>query len=164
MDEVANIQKNMLNKLGYLIGAELERKIVRILPPRLNQMYGLYRTRVILGRCIRLELAEAFLDEVEDANLASTITEDQKRRIEETDMIVRALRRSSGETIYISVEASATVRERDITRANDTAIALRTVFEAESAAVVTGYEIRSEDRQRAEDMGVELIILERPLH
>ena len=171
LDEVSNTQKDMLNTqkrmddhLGFLIGAELEREIVRILPSRLNSMYGLYRTRVMQGRGIWSERVDAFMDEVEDADLASAITEDQKRRIEETDMIVRALRRSGGETIYISVEASATVRERDITRANDTAVALRAAFGAESAAVVTGYEIRSEDRQRAEDMGVELIILERPLH
>ena len=160
LDEVVDTQKHMTDQLGHLTGAELEREIVRILPSRLNQMYDLYRTRVVRGRGVQSGQADAFLDEVEDAKLASTITEDQRLRIEETDMIVRARRQSSRETIYLSVEASATIRDRDITRANDTAIALRAAFEAESAAVAAGYAIRSEDRQRAEDMGVELIILD----
>ena len=163
LDEIVETQKYMLDQLGHLTGAELEREIVRILPSRLNRMYGLYRARVIIGRGVQSRHAEAFLDEVADAKLAAAITEEQRQRIEETDMIVRARRRQdSREYIYISVEASATIRQRDITRANDTATALRTAFGAESAAVAAGYRVRPEDRQRAEGMGVALVILDHP--
>ena len=162
MDEVAEIQKVMTDQLGYLTDAELEREIVRILPSRLNRIYGLYRTRVILGRGVQSEHAGAFLDEVEDAKLASTISDGQGERIEETDMIVRARRREGRETIYIAVEASATIRQRDVTRAHDAAVALRAAFGAEAAAVAVGYEIRSEDRLRAESLGVEVITMDHP--
>ena len=162
LDEFVETQKSVNDHLGHLTGAELEREIVRILPSRLNRMYDLYRTRVMSGRGIRPEHSEGFADSVEDAKLSSVITEDQRQRIEETDMIVRARRRDSREAIYIAVEASATIRQGDITRANDTATALRAAFEAESAAVAAGYQIRSEDRRRAESMGVELIMLDHP--
>ena len=162
LDEVVETQDRMNDQLGHLTGAELEREIVRILPSRLNRIYGLYRTRVIQGRGVRSEQGETFLDAVEDATLASVITEEQRQRIEETDMIVRARRQDSRETIYISVEAFATIRERDITRANDSAIALQAAFDAESTPVAAGYQVRSEDRMRAENVGVELIILDHP--
>ena len=58
--------------------AELERKIVRILPSHLNRIYGLYRARVILGRGVRSERSNAFLDEVEDAKLAYAISDGQR--------------------------------------------------------------------------------------
>ena len=160
--EVLETRKKIAGQLGYLTGAELEPEIVRILPSRLNRIYGLYRARVIRGRGVRSERADAFLDEVEDAKLAHAISDGQGERIEETDMIVRARRREGRETIYIAVEASATIRQRDVTRAHDAAVALRVAFGAESAAVAVGYGIRSEDRLRAENLGVEVIIMDHP--
>ena len=78
LDEIAEIWKNIVGRLGYLTNAELERKIVRILPSHLNRIYGLYRARVILGRGVRSERSNAFLDEVEDAKLAYAISDGQR--------------------------------------------------------------------------------------
>jgi hypothetical protein len=146
--------------LGRLTGAELESRIIGILPSRLNSMYGLYRTRVIQGRGVVSKRKDDFDDSMDDAVGATVISDRQRRRVAETDMIVRARRRSGQDLIYIAVEASVTIRRGDITRANDTADTLRAVFGVESVAVAVGYDVRLEDRSRAESLGVGLIILE----
>ncbi len=99
---------------------------------------------------------------MEDAKLASTISDGPAERIEETDMIVRARRREGREPMCIAAEASATIRQRDVTRLHDAAVALRAAFGAEAAAVAVGYEMRSEDRLRAESLGVEVIAMDHP--
>ena len=155
--------KDITDHLGHLRGAELEREIVRIMPSRLNRMYDLYCTRIVQRRGDQTLHTEPFLDAVEDAEISSVISSDQRARIEETDMVVRARRQQEDrETIYIAVEASTTIRQSDITRAKDSAMALQTVFEVEAVAVAAGYGIRSEDRQRAERLGVAIVILDYP--
>ena len=153
-------QNEMRDHIGELRGAELERRIVWILPSRLNRMYNLYRPQIVQRRGDQTPHVEQFLNEVEDAQVASTISESQKYRIEETDMIVRARQQNGSHTIYIAVEASATIRQSDIIRANDTAEALKAAFGVETAAVVAGYNIRPEDRGRAEETGVAVIVLD----
>lgn len=169
LEEVINTQNGMLatqnrmvDQIGQLRGAELERRVARFLPSRLNPMYNLYRPAVVQRVGEQTPYSEQFFHAVEDAELASTISETQRYRIQETDMIVRAQRRDGPSVMHIAVEASATIRENDITRANDSAVALRAVFGGETAAVVAGYEIRSEDRGRADNMGVAVIILDDP--
>ena len=152
------------NRHTYIVeelrDAVSERRILRFLSPRLNPMYDLYRPQIVQRIGDQTPHTERFLNDVEDAQVASTISAFQRSRIEETDMIVRARRQNGAGAIYIAVEASATIRRRDITRANDAAVALRTVFGVESAAVVAGYDIRPEDRRRAGDVGVAVIVLD----
>ena len=155
-------QDRMETQIGQLRGAELERRIVQILPGRLNLMYELYRPRVTHGYGVWAGFAEPFMDSVDDAHIASIISDEQLRRIQETDMIVQARRRQDQSHTYIAVEASATIRQSDIVRAKDTADALRAVFEVEAEAVATGYRIRPEDQRRAEEMGVAVVVLEEP--
>ena len=150
------------DQIGDLRGAELERRIMWILPSRLNRMYNLRRPQVVQRRGDHTPHVEGFLNEVEDAEDASTISASQRARIEETDMIIRARRRDGPGMIYIAVEASTTIKWHDISRVNATATALRTAFRCESAAVTVGYEIRSEDEKRAEAAGVEVIVLDSP--
>ena len=155
-------QNRMVDQIGQLRGAELERRVARFLPSRLNPMYNLYRPAVVQRVGEQTPYSEQFFHAVEDAELASTISETQRYRIQETDMIVRAQRRDGPGVMHIAVEASATIRENDITRANDSAVALRAVFGGETAAGVAGYDIRSEDRGRADNMGVAVVILDDP--
>ncbi len=159
-NEMLTTQNEMRDHIGELRGAELERQIVWILPTRLNLMYDLYRPRITQRRGDQTPYTQPFLDEIEDARLASVISDEQWRRIQETDMIVQARRNQDQSVTYIAVEASATIRQSDIVRAKGTADALQEVFEVETEAVAAGYRIRSEDRRRAEDMGVSIVILD----
>ncbi len=152
----------MRELLRYLTGDDLERRVVKTLPTRLNSMYNLYRARIIQYFGVWTPYTEPVYDKVDDAHIASIISDEQLRRIQETDMIVQARRRQDQSHTYIAVEASATVRQSDIVRAKDTADALRAVFEVEAEAVATGYRIRPEDQRRAEEMGVAVVVLEEP--
>ncbi len=155
--EVIETQKEMDRHLGRLRGAELERLIVKILPSRLNSAFGLRRPRIMLGQgIVHVQPMTEFFDAVED----SDITESQRVRIENTDMIVMAQRKQTRNPVYIAIEASATIRIGDIDRARMSAEALWAAFGVEAKGVVVGYAIRPEDEERAETHGISVMLLE----
>lgn len=156
--DVASTVNRIDRTVGRLGGGELEWEIVNKLPSRLNATFGLRRTRVVLSRGVRTRDTQALLDAVEDSDL----TESQKIRISRTDMIVRALSKETGQTIYVAVEASTTVRESDIERVRDSAGYLQATFGVDSHGVAVGYEIREEDARRADRDGVTVILLPDP--
>lgn len=156
--DVATTVNRMDKTVGRLGGGELEWEIVNKLPSRLNATFGLRRTRVVLSRGIRTGDTQALLDAVEDSDL----TESQKTRITQTDMIVRALSKETGQIMYVAVEASTTVRESDIERVRHSAEYLQKTFGVDSHGVVVGYEIREEDARRADMDGVTVILLPDP--
>ena len=156
--DVATTVNRMDKTVGRLGGGELEWEIVNKLPSRLNATFGLRRTRVVLSRGIRTRDTQALLDAVEDSNL----TESQKTRIAQTDLIVRALSKETGQVMYVAVEASTTVRESDIERVRYSTEYLQKTFGVDSNGVVVGYEIREEDARRADMDGVTVILLPDP--
>ena len=156
--DVATTVNRIDRTVGRLGGGELEWEIVNKLPSRLNAAFGLRRTRVVLSRGVRTRDTQALLDAVEDSDLTGS----QKVRISQTDMIVRALSKETGQTMYVAVEASTTVRESDIERARDSAEYLQATFGVDSHGVVVGYEIREEDARRADRDGVTVILLPDP--
>lgn len=156
--DVATTVNRMDKTVGRLGGGELEWEIVNKLPSRLNATFGLRRTRVVLSRGIRTRDTQALLDAVEDSDL----TESQKTRITQTDMIVRALSKETGQIMYVAVEASTTVRESDIERVRYSAECLQKTFGVDSHGVAVGYEIREEDARRADMDGVTVILLPDP--
>lgn len=70
------------------------------------------------------------------------------------------MRGGESDYVWIAVEASATVRMRDILLALDSAQVLKTVFDGDAIAAVCGYAIRMEDERRAKEMRVEVVIVE----
>ncbi len=140
------------NAVVELIGDKLEREAAHSITPRLTQMLGLRRTRVVYHK--NLIPDNAFLTLVEDATEAGKITDEQEGRVKQTDLIIRARRKADGLRIWIAVEASGTIAETDIERAANTASALKAVFDEDTYAAVVGYRIRSEDEDRANAAGV----------
>ena len=74
-------------------------------------------------------------------------------RVFETDFILRAVRRQTRTPLWITVEASHKVHERDITRSVDTAEILARVFQETAAPMVVGFEIDPQDARRANVAG-----------
>lgn len=103
-----------------------------------------------------------FLNEVESALEDGRITEGQEWRIDQTDFIIRAQRRADGVPVWIAIEASFTVRRKDVIRARASADALRAVFGAETLAVVAGYGIDAANAAQAEAAGVAYLQVPRP--
>ena len=108
------------------------------------------------------ETAEDFADRVEDALEGGRITVGQDARIEATDFIMHAQRRSDRATVWVAVEASNRVHASDIERVRATADALRTVFGADAIAVAVGYGIDPLDAQRAKASDVRYLEVSPP--
>ena len=135
-----------------LKGSDLEHRLHRRIRPLASQALELRRPRVVHGPLQNPD--EDFADQVEDALGGGRITDAQEARIEATDFILRAQRRSDQATVWIAVEASNKVHAGDIDRARASADALRAVFGVDTMAVVAGYGIDPPDAERARAAGV----------
>ena len=133
--------------VAHLKGSDLEHRLHRRLRALASRSLGLRRPRVVQSPVQETEAD--FADRVEDALDGGRITDRQEARIEATDFIMHAQRRSGRAPVWVAVEASNRVHAGDVERARATADALRAVFEADALAVVAGYGIDPLDAQRA---------------
>ena len=137
----------------------LEIRLHHRVRPALNQRLGLRRAR-IMQRLLMPESLDELTEPLYDAYESGRITLEQEACVEDTDLIMRARRAGGTDYVWIAVEASATVKMRDISRARDSAEVLATVFGEDAFAAVCGYAIRTEDERRPNEMGVEAVIVE----
>ena len=133
--------------VGHLKGSDLEHRLHRRLRALASRSLGLRRPRVVQSPVQETEAD--FADRVEDALDGGRITDRQEARIEATDFIMHAQRRSGRAPVWVAVEASNRVHAGDVERARATADALRAVFETDALAVVAGYGIDPLDAERA---------------
>jgi hypothetical protein len=130
----------MSGHLSALRGEAQERKVAFKVNSVISQPLGLTRTRVVLsiGEVPPREL----LDPIEDAREEDRITDEQFRRILDTDLVFFARRRRNGsaerEPVWCAVEISTTVREDDVVRARQGAEALQEAVGIDTLAIVAG--------------------------
>ena len=146
--------------VAQLKGSDLENRLHRRIRALASQALGLRRPRVVQSPV--QETTEGFADSVEEALESGRITAVQETRIEATDFIMRAQRRSDKAPVWIAVEASNWVDAGDIQRARATAAALRAAFDMEAMAVVVGYGIDALDGERANGAGVSYLEVSPP--
>ena len=144
------------------MGSDLERRILTLLPPLLSQRLGLRRTRTIHHPNLTPSLESAFISSIERAADEERITDSDEERLRVTDLILHARRKDDGAEVWIAVEASGTIGQDDVDRASQSAGGLQAAFEEDAVAVVVGYRIREEDRERAEADGVTVLVVEEP--
>ena len=137
--------------VSYLKGNALETTLHRKIIPRLSQTLGLRQAEIKVSPLQGIE--PEFRDAIEDGVDNGTISEQQMGRVFETDFILRAVRRQTRTPLWITVEASHKVHERDITRSVDTAEILARVFQETAAPMVVGFEIDPQDARRANVAG-----------
>ena len=146
--------------LSYLKERFLERTLQGDILPFLSGILDLRRAEVVKGLMLS-GIAHAFEDEIEDASDRGAISRSQRERVYETDLIVRARSRGTGETVYVAVEASFTIDNDDIYRAGKTADALRQVFpNVEVVPAVYGAAIARDDAALANRTGVKVFLAE----
>lgn len=145
------------NDIGYLKGVSLEAQLPGRARAQVEHYLGIRRTRVL--RAVTLHnLSHDFEDAVYEAEEAGVLTRRQRRRILNTDMVVRGRSMANGGDVYVAVEASFTADDSDIDRASRSAEALRKVFpNADAAAAVYCESISTESSQTAEDESVKVI-------
>ena len=163
-NRILDDQNRMSGRLGNLEGAELERKIFRILPGYLYPRYGLHRPRILLHPITETRHTEEFTDKIADANEDGIITDSQYNRLMNTDMILRARQREDGETVYCAVEASSVIDNNDVTRAAESSQALHAVYGSRTIPVVAGYRITDEAMEMADSLDVGVTIVDRPYY
>ena len=146
--------------VAQLKGSDLENRLHRRIRALASQALGLRRSRVVQSPV--QETAEGFADSVEEALESGRITAVQETRIEATDFIMRAQRRSDKAPVWIAVEASNWVHAGDIERARATADALRAAFDVDAIAVAVGYGIDPLDAERANGAGVSYLEVSPP--
>ena len=133
--------------VAQLKGSDLENRLHRRIRALASQALDLRRPRVVQSPVQETE--REFADRVEEALDGGRITADQEARIEATDFIMHARRRTDQAPVWVAVEASNRVHASDIQRARATADALGAAFAAAAEAVVAGYAIDPPDADRA---------------
>jgi hypothetical protein len=136
----------------HLKGSALENRLHRRIRSRVAESLRLRRPRIMQSPL--LEPLSEFADMVDDAFYEGRITEDQDERIQFTDFILRAQRRGDRSQVWVVVEVSNRVGERDIRRAKMSAAFLALVFPEDIIPVAAGYSIDLRDLARAEAEGV----------
>lgn len=143
--------------VGYLKGKSLETEMPGRALSRLEYRFNISRPRLVRAST-HYPPVHDFAEAVRDALKDGILSESQRRRILDTDMIVQGRDSDSGKETYVAVESSFTIADSDIVRANRTAFAIRKVFpDADVRAAVYCAEISDENSQRAQDDGVEVI-------
>ena len=138
------------NDLGYLKGRDLERDLEKLAHGRLTSQLDLQGMRIIRG-----PTAGAMPEAFNTAIATDGLTEAQRGRILDADMVLQATQRNTGQLVYAAVEASFTVNESDVDRARLTADILGQVFPNDlMVAAVYGVEFPEQLRERADNAGV----------
>ena len=149
---------------GRLRGWELERGAVGRLLPRLAQEYDVARIKAVSADSsrsavrVRAVWETRFVEAVEAGVDEGRITEDEADALDRTDIVARGRRRVDGAEMWFAVQASATLDNNDIERAATGAVALRKLSGDRAVAVVYGRRIAAQQRDRAEELGVAVML------
>ena len=155
MAEVKTDVAEIKTDVGALKGRDLEYGLHRRIGVLTSQKFGLRRPEIVQAP-VQTPMSD-FGNEVEDAVDDGRITEKQRTRIHNTDVVIHAQRKTDRVPVWVAIEASHTVHSNDISRARASADALRSVFGEEAVAVAAGYSINAADAKRAEAAGVEYL-------
>ena len=145
------------NTVGRLDGRDYEARLAKNLATILSQRIGLRRAQTIRSAVDRMppEISAQLEDAVEE----NLISDSQGERITETDIIIRAQRKSDRAWIWIAVEASVSIHRDDIDRARQSADALAAVFAEPALPVAVGQRIAPPETQHAQAAAVHTTIV-----
>ncbi len=136
----------------------LEMKLHRRIRPLLSQRLNLRKARMMQSPV--QDTSPELFEPVDDAFDKGIITDPQETRISETDLILRAQRKDDRVVVWVAVEVSNDIGQRDIERARQAADALSVVFPQDALAVVAGYRIHPQDQVRADTTDVHALLIE----
>ena len=145
-------------EVATLKGDSLEGKMHRRIRPLLSQRLGLRRARMMQSPF--MDTSQELFEPVEDALDSGGISDLQETRVNETDIILQAVRKEDRSRIWVAVEASNNIAQSDIERVRQSADALGVVFGRDTIAVVVGYNIHPLDQERADGAGVAVLLIE----
>lgn len=159
--QVGNLENqvgNLEDHVGHLRGDALENRLHGNIRPLVCQRFGLRRPVVLKSRFISLDAA--LYEQLYEAESGGVITEDQLLQLEQADFILAAQRKESRAALYLVVEVSRTVNERDIARAHSRAATLAAATGVETLPLVIGNFIPEPQERQARELQV--AVLQRP--
>ena len=145
------------NTVGDLSGKSYEASLNTRIDTILSQRLELRRPQII--RSAGQRLTPELYTQLEDAVEQNLISERQRTRITETDIIIRAQRKSDRAWIWIAVEASVSIHRDDLDRARQSADALAAVFAEPALPVAVGQRIAPPETQHAQAAAVHTTIV-----
>ena len=154
MGELTNTVGELTDLVGDVKGDTVELKLEKSIVPILSTRLELRRGSLVKGGAPTAASHE-FEDAIYDAYEEGKLTQRERNRVNDTDVIVRAVNRMSKCPVYVAVEASYAIDDEDVKRAHRTAEILARVFtDAEVVPVVYGKTIDSLASAAAEDLDV----------
>ena len=157
LDRLETTVNRLDGAVGNLSGSDFEFKLSRRIRSIFTQRFELRRPRIILSA--RHDMSDDFSDKLEDAVEQNLISDSQRQRIDRTDIIIRAQRKSDRAWIWIAVEASISIHRDDIDRARQSALALTAAFGEPAIPVAVGQRIAPPETQHAQTADVHLAIV-----
>ncbi len=157
VEELNATTTGLKSDVASLKGLALEVRMPKMVRSRLSQELGLRHARMMTT--LLQEMAPELAKPVEDALDSGVISDEQEVRINATDVILRAQRKTDRSLVWVAVEASNTIDRNDIERVRQSANALGAVFQQDALAAVIGYRIHTRDQERADRAGVHTIIV-----
>ena len=158
LGEIKSRVTTLERDVAALKGDSMEVRIHQRIRPYLSQKLRLRRAHTV--HSVVVDTDRDLQNAVYDAVDADRITANQEARVFATDLILRAQRAKDRTTVWVAVEASNTLDERDVERARESADALQAIFGEQSTAAVMGHSIPAKPRQLAETSGVEVFLVE----
>ena len=147
-------------RTGFLLGDAFENRLHGYIIPLLAQRLGLRRPVIIKSRFHLMP--QSFYDQLDAAEDSGIITAGQNIQVQQTDFILQARYRDTGEPVHLAVEVSRTVHEYDISRAHYRAAALAAVTGTAGAAVVIANFVPEAEEFRARDWEVTIVQEDEP--
>ena len=157
LDRIETTVNRLDGAVGNLSGSDFEFKLSRRIRSIFTQRFELRRPRIILSA--RHDMSDEFSDKLEDAVEQNLISDSQRQRIDRTDIIIRAQRKSDRVWIWIAVEASISIHRDDIDRARQSALALTAAFGEPAVPVAVGQRIDPPETQHAQTANVHIAIV-----
>ena len=143
--------------VAVLKGDGLEAKVYRRVRSLISQKFDLRRSQILHSTL--QETSQYLFEPVESALDSGSISEAQETRIDSTDIILHAQRKTDRSPVWVAIEVSNDISQNDIERVHESAEALSVVFQQDVMAVVAGYGIRSEDEDRAAGTNVHVLLV-----
>ena len=157
LDRLETTVNRLDGAVGNLSGSDYESKLSRSIRSIFSQRFELRRPRIILSA--RHDMSDEFSDKLEDAVEQNLISDSQRQRIDRTDVIIHAQRKSDRAWIWIAVEASISIHRDDIDRARQSAQALTAAFGEPAIPVAVGQRIDPPETQHAQTANVHIAIV-----
>ena len=122
--DVAELKKDMKylkGEVGRLKGNDFERRV--------REKYYAYVGRIL--RRARIIKVEDYIDMIEDAEEKGIISEEERDRLFDLDIVIKGMMRRQNREVVLAVEVSYSLYEDDVRRAKERAMILRRILNKE---------------------------------